>query len=110
MDEQPPITMDADDVKLKKATPLALESPLWRELDSFTLPAHYIPPIIKKLTEQSVNPADPALDQLASAIFQQYSVTDVTYAVFPYLRAINDRYAKTNPTLFYLAANIAAAA
>jgi hypothetical protein len=95
---------------MRNATLLPLDSPLWSRLETFGIPPERLPFILKRLTEDPVNPTDPALDELASAIFHQYSLTNATYAVFPYLTVIHDRYAKTNSGLFYLAANIAASA
>jgi hypothetical protein len=89
---------------------LPLDSPLWSRLETFGIKPERIPLIIKKLTRDAVNPMDPALDELVAGIFDQYSLTNATYAVLPYLAEIYNRYAKTNPNLFYLAANIAASA
>jgi hypothetical protein len=95
---------------MTNAKRLPLDSALWSRLEAVGIAPGRVPLILKKLMEEPVNPMDPALDELVSAIFHQYSLTDATYAVFPYLIAIYDRYSKTNPTLFYLAANIAASA
>jgi hypothetical protein len=93
---------------MRNAKQLPLDSPLWSRLETFGVPPGRIPLILKRLVEGPVDSMDPALDELVSAIFHQYSLTNATYAVFPYLTAIHHRYAKTNPALFYLAANIAA--
>ena len=89
---------------------LPLDSPLWNSFETFGVAPGRIPLILRKLTEDSVDPNDPGLDELASGIFHQYSLTDATYASFPYLAEICARYMSSTPSLFYLAANIAASA
>jgi hypothetical protein len=89
---------------------LPLTSPLWNGLGNFAVPAERIPLIIRKLLEGAVDPDARELDELAAAIFHQYSVADATFVVVPYLPEIHARYGETNPSLFYLAANIAAVA
>jgi hypothetical protein len=95
---------------MNDAKRLPLDSPLWNRFETFGVVPRRIPLILKKLTKDSVDPMDPAFNELVSGIFHQYSLTDATYAALPYLADIHDRFANKNPNLFYLAANIAASA
>jgi len=92
---------------MNSAKRLPLDSPLWSRFQTFGIAPGRLPLILKKLTKDAANPMDPSLDELVSGIFDEYSLTNATYAAFPYLAEIYARYANTNPSLFYLAANIA---
>jgi hypothetical protein len=95
---------------MNSAGQLPLDDPRWSALGTFGVPPERIPVIIRRLLEGPANPDDPAFDELAVAIFHQYSLADATYVVLPYLVDIYARYGNVNPRIFYLAANIAASA
>lgn len=89
---------------------LALDSPVWGDLGTFGIHGRELPSRLAALLRQPVDPASPALDEIMEAIFHQHSLSDASYAVFPYLPEIHARYGATNPALFFLAANIAMSA
>ena len=90
--------------------PLPLDSPLWNRLDTFTKRPADMVLALRKVLGPVTDPADPALDDLVAAIFNQNSLVQATYAVFPYLIELSSRLGTSNPQIYFLAANIAVAA